>query len=264
MKDDLTEKFFGPEDEALPDPIELELLEPSPEAAEEEPPSSEDAQPEPEPQPDPPPAPAPPAPAAPEPGHVPLAVVLDEREKRQKAERERDELIAKQAKAPEPQPVPDQFLDPQGYQAYQEQQRENDRWQGTLHTSALLAVDKHGQETVDSAIKWFVERQSADPTLAQAVRRQVHPVEYAIKEYQRHQMNEGAPTDGDPAALARFYAQKAGIVLPETTAPQPVIRQPQARPLPPASIVDKPSQPVQVGAQSKKTTDTIKQLFEAE
>lgn len=127
-----------------------------------------------------------------DPKHVPLAALQGEREKRQAAERELADLRARAAQVqPQADPVrhkaPDAYEDPEGYDAYLQNQIAAAVWQERAERSGKEAERTHGKETVETAIAWAQAEGLKDPTLGQRVRSQSSPVEYVVEEYKRSQ-----------------------------------------------------------------------------
>ncbi len=85
-----------------------------------------------------------------EPRTVPLQALQEERAKRQELEARMAALEGSQ-KQPEPAPVPDMFDNPEGYQAWQNQQIRNVQ----LDAFEESARDAHGDDVVDAAFQAF-------------------------------------------------------------------------------------------------------------
>jgi hypothetical protein len=160
-------------------------------------------------------------PGDPEPGQpiVPRTAYEQERKRRQdwksradKAETERD-MLAKQleaAKAPPPQSTPppppepiDPVKDPEGYTRRMRGVVLNER----LNTSEMLALEKHGKETIDAETEYFQKRTQADPRLWNELYSKPHPYQWMIDNNATARLHEEIGTD--PAAYrARIAAEE--------------------------------------------------------
>lgn len=179
----------------------------------------------------PPPAPAPAqpeAPAAPPPGFVPVSVVQELR----------NEIRSlKQQPPPQPQYAPQDFepeeLTPE---AYVQQQALNTR----LDLSEELARDKFGDETVDQARDWALQKYQSNPAFKAEVLSQRNPYRYVVEAFKADQraakLNDLADDD-----IEQFLAWKAQRAAP---APQPAAAPaappPQPTP-PPRSLASAPN-----------------------
>lgn len=104
---------------------------------------------------------------------------LAERRKRQEIERERDELRAQlqQLQNP-PQPAPDMFENPEGWQNHfggqiRQQASQEASFNSLLNTSEMLCRDKY--DDFDEAKTKFMELAEANPVLAQQALGDPHP-----------------------------------------------------------------------------------------
>ena len=160
-------------------------------------------------------------PGDPEPGQaiVPRTAYEQERKRRQdwksradKAETERD-MLAKQleaAKAPPPQSTPppppepiDPVKDPEGYTRRMRGVVLNER----LNTSEMLALEKHGKETIDAETAYFQKRTQADPRLWNELYSKPHPYQWMIDNNATARLHEEIGTD--PAAYrAKIIAEE--------------------------------------------------------
>lgn len=171
------------------------------------------------------PAPAAAEPAkAPEPGQVPLSAMLDERERRQAAERRIADLEASQSRAA----TPPAELDPD---------TENALLQLRLNTSEELVRDKEGDETVDAAKAWAIERFRVNPSYQTEVLGNKNPYKTVVSDYKAH-LKLQATQDIDLDGLAEFKAWKAA----GGNAPTPPAQLAQPSPAtPPRSLASAPS-----------------------
>ena len=149
-----------------------------------------------------------PEPAKPEPGHVPISAMLDERERRQKLEAE---LARFQAQQTPPEPL--DVYDPEQMAAFQQQQVINTK----LDISEDMTRDKFGDELVDQARDWALQRFNANPTYQAEVLRQRNPWKYVVEQYQRDQIASQVSLDD----FQQFQAWKAaqGQLAQQTAAP---------------------------------------------
>lgn len=165
---------------------------------------------------------APVVPTPPEPGHIPIAAMLEERDKRKAVEEQLRALQAQQ----QPQEVPDPIEDPEGALAYQQALTQQAVLNTKLDISEDLARDKHGDETVEAAKAWALQKFSQSPAYQAEVLRQRNPYAYVVKEYQKEQTLQklGTPDDIDgylawKAAQAQIQQQAALAVEPQPTVP---------------------------------------------
>lgn len=173
----------------------------------------------------------------PDPGFVPLTVVLDEREKRQKLEAEIAQIRAAQ-QTQQPQAVPDQWEDPEGYAAFQDQKVQAALYQQNLRWSERIAASEHGKETVDQAKQWGIERCDADPYFNAKVAASEDPIGFVVSEWKREQIAAQVTPDD----FAQFQAWKQAQAQLQAPAPQSAAPQPSpSRSIPPRSLASAPS-----------------------
>lgn len=167
----------------------------------------------------------------PEPGHIPITALLEERDKRKALEAR---VAAFEAQQPQPQ-SPDRYEDPEGYEAWREQQVEARLETQRLDMSERFARKEHGAELVDQAKAWALNRFSQDPLFHQQVLASPDPYEFAVTEFKRDQvLSQFQPSDYDQF-LAWKASNGAGQVQP--VAPVAI---PQS-PLPPRSLASAPA-----------------------
>lgn len=179
-------------------------------------------------------APAPtPEPPKPEPGFVPLSAVLDEREKRQKLEREIAEIRAQQ----QPSKVPSIQEDPEAFAAYQHQLVQQTATNTKFETSEIVARQQHGDDTVQKAMDWAMERSNTSPAFAAEYLKQKHPIDWAVRQHKRDTLVSSIGDDEE--AYIRRRAAELGL------APAPQTETPQGQPAPasPQPAVPKPPPP---------------------
>lgn len=122
-------------------------------------------------------------PARPDPGYVPISAMMDERDRRKAAEARALELEQRQ-----PQQVQriDPFDDPEAFVAQQQQQVANQVAELRFQMSDQMAREKHGPETVDTAIAWAGERAKSDPVFAASYMRDPNPINWIVQQHKRH------------------------------------------------------------------------------
>lgn len=241
------ENLFGadnsvPEEEAV---VEPSASEPQPEAVEPEPVS--------EPEPVNPLTP-PVIEAKPDPGFVPITVMLDEREKRQKLEAQLAQL--QQQSKPEPQETPDPISDPEAFAAWQAEQVQRTALNTKLDISEELARDKHGDELVDKARDWAMDRFRQNPAFYQEVIGQRNPYGYVVKAFQKAQIAETVTPDD----YQQFLAWKASQAAPPVAAPAVIPTPPQAPP-PPRSLATAPSAGPTTAPKPDPTAEKLASMF---
>ena len=145
-----------------------------------------------------------------EPWHI--KAVLDERDKRQKLERQLEEL---QSKLPKEGDEPTSFFDDEG-KARQEvvDQIRNEFLQRELKQSERRAIGEHGEETVETATKWFNEKALKYPSLLERFHESYNDVGEIVKMYQDDQkianigtFEEQIRADERAKVEAKFKAQ---------------------------------------------------------
>lgn len=162
------------------------------------------AEPEPAPQPAPQPEPQPVA------HSVPLPTFLEMRDKLSHTEAELKRLTEwrqqqeAQARA-QPVNVPDPNEDPVGYQEYQREAVQAEMFVMRRDFSRQFAVTQHGQEAVDAAWKWGIERCDADPHFNAKVRGHPDPAGFVVSEWKRDQVASKV----DPNEYEAYLAWKA-------------------------------------------------------
>lgn len=190
-----------------------------------------------------------PAPAAeqpkPEPGHVPLSALMDERDKRKAAE-DRARALEEQQPAKEPA-----YLDPD---------TENALLQLRLNTSEELVRDKEGDETVDAAKAWAIERFKTSPAYQAEVLAKPNPYKFVVAEHKAH-LKLQATQDIDLSDLDAFKAWKAAggtSAAPPAQAQQPP---PTQQASPPRSLAQAPSAGGDVDTRPQGPGSSFKALF---
>jgi len=173
-------------------------------------------------------------PGEPEPGqpNVPRSAYQKERERRQnwveragRAEAERDALAKQleEARKPPPQSTPppppqlepiDPVKDPEGYTRRMRGVVLNER----LNTSEMLALEKHGKETIDAETEYFQKRTQQDPRLWNELYSKPHPYQWMIDNNATARLHEEIGTD--PAAYEAKI--RAKIEAERGAAPPPV------------------------------------------
>lgn len=223
MENELTEMFSDDvAEEVAADP------EPSPEIEQPVEAPAETQEPEPE---------APPAPEAvaqperPEPGFVPIAAMMDERDRRKALEAE-----LAQFKQQKPAPnAPDPYDDPQGFAAYQHSLVQEAIVKDRFERSHEDAVEKHGEETVQSALQWAQERATANPAFAAEYMSKTRPIQWIVQQHKREA--DLADYSKDPVAFARRILEAHGQVsAPVAAAPAIPVAAPVQQAVPPVKV----------------------------
>lgn len=186
-----------------------------------------DVTPAPEPAAPPPPTPEPRA----EPGHIPITALLEERDKRKALEAR---IAAFEAQQQQPQP-PDRYEDPDGYEAWREQQIESRLYSQRLTFSRQIAELRHTPELVAQAHEWAYAKAEADPLFNAKAQQAPDPYEFAVTEFKRDQvLSRFEPSDYD-----QYLAWKASQGAPQ--APQAALAAPPQSPIPPRSLASAPA-----------------------
>lgn len=178
------------------------------------------------------------------PGYVPLAASLDERDKRKAAEQRVKELEERVRQSqPKPQ-APDPIGDPDGYQAHMDSKAAHQAFVLRAEISETLAIEKHGQDTVDKAIQSFDELVAREPYRVQQLRSQKNPVEWVVQRYKKQERDR--LIGDDPDEFVRKRAVELGFAPsqsdPNAAAPKGVQATPQPqRPMPSPSIATMPA-----------------------
>ncbi|SLK03821.1 hypothetical protein [Novosphingobium mathurense] len=162
---------------------------------------------------------------------VPLAALHEVRDElkafKAEAERYRQQQQPQQEATP-----PDMFEDPEGWQAYQQQQFQGQLYSQRLEMSRRFAVQQHGEEVVNTAVEWARSKCDADPYFNQMVANSPDPVGFAYQQYQRDQI--ASNVDASEYEQFRAWKQAQAQVAAQTPSPAPA-------PKPPKSIVSDPS-----------------------
>lgn len=179
-----------------------------------------------------------------DPKQVPLKALQEERKKSQERARELEELRAQVAQiqrqvqpqqAPQRQPIPDSYEDPEGYNAYVEQRIAQAMWAERAERSGRDAERTYGKDTVEAAILWAQAEGAKDPTLGQRVQLQSSPVEFVVQEYQRSQTLQALQGKSLDDYLQEQAVAKGWIVSQADGADVPSQQKPSS-PTPPKSL----------------------------
>lgn len=170
---------------------------------------------------------------------VPLATFLDMRDKLKDAERRAAEL---EAAKPKPQrEIPDAFDDPTGFAAYQSQQVQEAVMGQKFEMSDLIARQSHGDETVEAATAWAMQKAQSNPAFAAEYMKERHPIDWIVRQHKRDSLMQ--QVGEDPDEFVRRRAVELGLtatapVAPVVTATQQPASTPKA---PPKSLVNAPA-----------------------
>lgn len=181
----------------------------------------------------------------PDPGYVPIAALLDTREQAQKAKREAEEYKRKWEESQKrPAPIIDPIADPEGFARTWEERQTEERQKMLFETSFLVALQQHGNETVNAAEEWLKSELETNPGLLQTIMRQRHPYDFVVQQHKRS-LNFAKLGDDDPETWFEKRAKELGYVkldqqaasVPSAAAPSPQ----QGTPLPRPSLASAPS-----------------------
>lgn len=185
----------------------------------------------------------PPEPQIP-PGYVPLAAVQETREKLRAAEAK---LAQQQLPPVQPAPVitpPDRYEDPEGYEAWRDEQLEGRLFNERCNVSERFARSQHAPELVDEAKQWAVGKINSDPLFSAQLRSQPDPYGFAVSEYRKDKLFSEFKDDDFAAFQAWKASQGQPAPIPAPTLPPPVASVAPLTPAPPApprSIATAPS-----------------------
>ena len=168
-----------------------------------------------------------------EPTSVPIAALLDTRDKLKdekrradEAERRLAEYQSSQANQHSQASFPDPYDDPEGYRAAIIKDVEDRFIAQKMTSSRAHSIEKHGEELTHKAIEWAVERANSDPSFEAKIIANDAPVEWIIREHNRHA--ELSEFETDREAFIRREAAKLGIgttdqtIVPQTSTPNGV------------------------------------------
>jgi len=182
-------------------------------------------EPTPEPEPAPEPEPQPEAPKEDEQRTIPLATALQWRDEAKELKRWKEQQEAQQRQTPA---IPDPFDDPAGFAAYQDQKIEQRMMEERFALSNTVALQQHGAETVEAAVKWAQERAQQDPMFAGSYMRQQHPIDWIVQQHKRDA--DLSDYQKDPVAFARRILEANGQLSAPATAPAAVVPTPASPP----------------------------------
>lgn len=173
---------------------------------------------------------------------APISALQEERQKRQELERQVEQMRATMAPKPEPvaQPkAPDPYDDPQGYAAYQAQQTQAIVLRERFQISNEMAKAQYGNEEVDAARQWAVDKAARDPSFDMALGAQPHPIAWIVQQHKK----DGLMTEigDDPDAYVRRRAAELGLnAVPAIPAAPAAVPQPVPA-MPPRSLASAPA-----------------------
>jgi hypothetical protein len=181
--------------------------------------------------------------------HVPLATFLDARDRAKEAERRLAEMEAKAPK-PEAPKAPDPVDDPDGYREFVVNEARAAATQSRFEMSDVIAKQTHGEEAVEAASAWAMERAKADPSFAAQYMREQHPIDWIVRQHKRDAIVSAIPETGIDDWI-KAEAEKRGYVLQSAVpvAAPAVVTPPAMTPAPPRSIAsDAPAAPPAPGS----------------
>lgn len=158
---------------------------------------------------------------------VPLAALQEERRARQAMQDELDRFRRQQGEVQaKPQAIPDPVDDPNGYNAHISHQIAMVEANTRFNMSEVMAREKHGDEVVQAAIAWGMEKAKSNPGFQQEVLAQPNPIDWIVRQQKRDAML--GEIGDDPKAYARKIAEAEGwLPAPNATS---VVTQQQASP----------------------------------
>lgn len=164
----------------------------------------------------------PPKPEVP-PGFVPYNAL---KEARDEAARHKEELKRLRGEQPQQQ-VPDVFEDPDAFTEHNRQLAAQMSLNTKLELSEDMARDKFGDQVVDSARDWALEKFRTSPAFQQEALTHRNPYRFVVESYQRDQVFSSVAPD----EIEQFKAWKAQQASLAATPAAPAA-QPQPTPTP--------------------------------
>jgi len=172
---------------------------------------------------------------------VPLATFLDQRDELKELKRYRAEM---EAKAATPRNAPDLYdMKPEEVAAYVEEVATAKALNTKFEMSEVLAKQAHGDETVDAAGLWALEKAKTDPTFRDRYMRNAHPIDFIVRQYKRDGLVSQLPEDisSIDELVEREIARRAGTAPGAVAVTAPVQQQASRPAAPPKSLVNAPS-----------------------
>lgn len=243
MADELLDQVFG---EATAEPA------PAPEPQVEAP-----VEPTPEPEVQAEPTPEPPSPVEKPEHSVPLAKYLDTRDELKELKRWKAEQEARQAPVPK---APDPIDDPEGHTAYLRTEMNQALQAQRLEISQELANEKYGEESVDAAMEWAIEKAKTEPGFGPRYMQERNPIDWIVRQHKRDSLVSQLPTDVSSLdeliereiAKRGLSAQPAAQVSTQAAMAQLPVSQP------PKSIASEPAAPATNGQGDNWLADVIR------
>lgn len=189
-------------------------------------------------------------PAAPPAGYVPVQALQEVRGDLKATKAELDALKRQVAPQPPPSPPaqapepPDRYADPEGYEAWRDQQLEFRLFNERCNVSERFARTQFGDELVDEAKAWATRLIQSDPLFNQRLWSQSDPYGFAVAEYRKDTLFSDLKDD-DFAAFQAWRAQQgqppaAPPPIPPTAPTAAAPPKPAPSP-PPKSLASAPS-----------------------
>lgn len=172
-------------------------------------------------------------PTRPEPGYVPLAAMMDERDKRKALE----EQLAAYQRAQQPAYVPDALTDPDGAIKHSVASMQGELMETKLNMSEIGARRFYGEDQVEAAKTWALQKFSQSPTFQAEVLSKPDPYDFAVQQYKRDQISSTVTEDDFKA----FQSWKAAQTALAGTQPAASAAPPNTAQSPPRSIAGEPS-----------------------
>lgn len=167
---------------------------------------------------------------------VPLPTFLDQRDELKEAKRRLAELEARQQPT---QTVPDPYDAPEEYAQFQDQKIQSALIAQRFQMSELMAKQAHGDDAVNAAAEWAEGKAKADPAFASAYMRELHPIDWIVRQHQRDSIVSQLPSDIKSLdELIEREIAKRGLTAPAVTTPVTVQPAPST---PRRSLASEPS-----------------------
>lgn len=164
---------------------------------------------------------------------VPIGVMLDERDKAKEYKAKMEELERKLAANEPKEPVPDALDDPEGFQKHIQSEAQRQAQQVRFELSEDMAIAKHGNELVEKANEWAMQKAKANQGFKNDILTSRNPYEFIVSEYNRDS-RANSVTDSDWEQFQQWKAAQSQISPVDET------KQEQSTP-PPQSLAGAPS-----------------------
>lgn len=164
---------------------------------------------------------------------VPIGAMLDERDKAKEYKAKMEELERKLAANEPKEPVPDALDDPEGFQKHIQSEAQRQAQQVRFELSEDMAIAKHGNELVEKANEWAMQKAQANQGFKNDILTSRNPYEFIVSEYNRDS-RANSVTDSDWEQFQQWKAAQSQISPVDET------KREQSTP-PPQSLAGAPS-----------------------